>query len=1060
VVAAAIDAPGDPADAAPSAPAVNTPSSAAPSAAPAMTTMGQTVQLGAAGAGGYRPLMIGGGEPHLVRTELGGVLTNVTYAFGSFAHLSDLHIVDDQSPARTEWLDRLADNGNGTKFDTGSAYRPQESLSTHLVDAMCRSIRQIGRGPRTGLPFSFAIVTGDAVDNCQYNETRWYIDVLDGKPFIVPDSGARNNDESVSFRFGKEPSGAPHGHDNGYWSPENQTDADNYVGGAGFPHVPGLMTAARSTYAATGLGIRWYAAFGNHDRAIQGNLPVDLNGVEDCAIDIDPKAIAIGGQKPYTSGSSLPEHASPTDYVPVLNSLVMTPVSADPDRRLLNQQQFINEHFTTTGTPFGHGFGISPAAAKPYYAIPSSPIDPILYITLDSTARKGSGGAISVGQFEWLKDLLRANSSRFIDPSSGQIVTQPGVVDKLIVIFCHHTIKTMDNTGSGFGLSGTVLESLLLKFPNVIMMANGHTHANTIIAHPRPAGSPIPGGFWEVNSPSHIDWPVQSRIIEVAAGRGTISLFTTVIDIDAPLSHGTDISTPAALASLGRELSANDPQERGQITAPGDGTGTRRGSARDRNTQLLLPAPFALPDPVVDGSSIAAATTFVGFQQRIELIGTNDNDQVFHGAVVLGAQPTVDWKGFDGALRSVGAATNQNGCVEAFGVNGAGFIYHRVQTSPTVWDGSFWQGFDGSLRTIAAAVSGTGRVEVFGSNLNNEIVYRTQTKPGDWTGSGWGVFDGSLSQVAAATNRTGRIVLFGVNAWGAVVQRIQSSPGDWTGSRWLVIDGTLTTLAVGNDTEGYLQLFGVNEDGRLLTSKQAHAGDTFQPWTPVDGPNDWARHNVRQLAVQQNFGSLTLFGVDADGSILCRGQNILDAGDFGSWQPLGGQLRANGLAHTVPFLSPQPTQTTAAGATVSLGIGHTGAGPAYFTYAGLPAGLTGDGDGLITGRSTDTASRTYTVTVTLTDRYHLSTSVTFTWNIVFTAARVLVPNLTGDDLTSAEAELRAAGLVLGDVRTANDPSCTHLDKVMDQSPAANAQVDPGTAIAVYLGVLPPGMFCQ
>jgi hypothetical protein len=69
----------------------------------------------------------------------------------------------------------------------------------------------------------------------------------------------------------------------------------------------------------------------------------------------------------------------------------------------------------------------------------------------------------------------------------------------------------------------------------------------------------------------------------------------------ASFAHLSDlhISTPAAPASLGRELSANDPQERGQITAPGDGTGTRPGPAR--NTQLLLPAPFALPDPVVDG---------------------------------------------------------------------------------------------------------------------------------------------------------------------------------------------------------------------------------------------------------------------------------------------------------------------------------------------------------------------------------------------------------------------------------------------------------------------------
>ena len=65
------------------------------------------------------------------------------------------------------------------------------------------------------------------------------------------------------------------------------------------------------------------------------------------------------------------------------------------------------------------------------------------------------------------------------------------------------------------------------------------------------AGQAIDGGFWEISTASHIDWPIQSRIIEIAAspeaqqagefggasGPATISIFTTMVDIDAPLSH-------------------------------------------------------------------------------------------------------------------------------------------------------------------------------------------------------------------------------------------------------------------------------------------------------------------------------------------------------------------------------------------------------------------------------------------------------------------------------------------------------------------------------------------
>jgi hypothetical protein len=137
---------------------------------------------------------------------------------------------------------------------------------------------------------------------------------------------------------------------------------------------------------------------------------------------------------------------------------------------------------------------------------------------------------------------------------------------------------------------GDAVRDLLLRFPNVVAWVNGHTHRNAVTPFARPAGSPFPGGFWELNTAAHIDWPQQSRVVElVDNGDGTLSIFGTVVDTAAPESNRGRLDSPVALAALSRELAGNDWQSRAR---PVPGVDGRRGAVQDRNVELLLPAPF------------------------------------------------------------------------------------------------------------------------------------------------------------------------------------------------------------------------------------------------------------------------------------------------------------------------------------------------------------------------------------------------------------------------------------------------------------------------------------
>ena len=159
------------------------------------STLDQTIRIGSPSQGSYRILAAAPGESYIPRVDLTGVApgsarVGVRRSLFYCGHFSDMHIMDAQSPGRLEPL---------IAFDHslfGGAFRPHDTLTTHVGAAMVQSVSDLRESPLTGAPLAAAFVTGDSADQLSELETRWYIDLLDGTP-LVANSGAPNVYEGV-----------------------------------------------------------------------------------------------------------------------------------------------------------------------------------------------------------------------------------------------------------------------------------------------------------------------------------------------------------------------------------------------------------------------------------------------------------------------------------------------------------------------------------------------------------------------------------------------------------------------------------------------------------------------------------------------------------------------------------------------------------------------------------------------------------------------------------------------------------------------------------------------
>lgn len=563
-----------------------------PHRAAALTTLEQRIVKGTVlregTLGKYYQLTTASGEPHLPREELGRKSDGKSpKSLVHFAHFTDIHLVDGQSPARVEFLDRFNDPGQGCEnMPFSAAYRAQETLTTHTLEAMIRKLRAIEVSPITGEPVAFAICTGDNTDNEQFNELRWFIDLMDGNKTIVPGSGAAGVYEGVMAKEIADPD---------YWHPDPGVD-DKFKSRYGFPDYPGLLEQSVAGFTTTGVGMPWFQVFGNHDGLMQGNAPRNAFF----------ETVATG----HVKVQGPPPGLNPCDSFQLLRdnpeALMTGPartITADPKREIISRAKYIQEMFNTTGTPAGHGF-MNPNSLQSYW-FNDMPL--FRFIGLDTVNPGGfESGSIGAAQLAWLEQRLIEASSRYFDADGNEVRTQNG--DRYVVLFSHHGLRSMDNPVATPDpahpeendlprMLADEVAALVHRFPNVIAWVNGHTHNNVVEPRPDPAGRTQ--GFWDIGTAAHIDWACQSRLIEVVDNRdGTLSIFGTMFDHAGPVvPSGSD--PVLKLASISRELAANDYQfnfEGGQ------------GKVEDRNVELIIPAPF---DPKDGATSTTTSSSLV-----------------------------------------------------------------------------------------------------------------------------------------------------------------------------------------------------------------------------------------------------------------------------------------------------------------------------------------------------------------------------------------------------------------------------------------------------------------
>ena len=468
-------------------------------------------------------------DDHSVRDDLGGVVASGSGSvLAAIIHLSDLHVLDAASPARAEWVELEAHDPHWRPLL--HLHRPYDALTAFALHAHVRTVADAPVGPSTGRTFDIAVSSGDNIDNAQRNELDAYLALMAGGVAQLDAHGSAQDARPDTFD-GLWP----------YWSPDASV-ADGWRA-LGYPVVDDFIARASAPIVSAGIGLPWTSVPGNHDLMRQGTA------LPNAAMDV----LAVAPVKSLRAPDGFRPADSLAAYLttPEAFSAGPTfPIVADAARRAIDRREWIRAHVDARALGYG------PAHVRSGNTDTVVDLEHVRLVLLDTNHPDGDyQGSIGVGQLAWLDERLAE-----VGADSG----------RLAVVISHHGADSLvnDRGHDPDRRLAPALIDVVHRHPCVVAWLVGHRHINRIEPRRGPAG-----GFWEITTASIIDWPSQTRAVElIRHADGTIELICTLLD------HADE---PDGLATLHRDLAH-------RFTTTGVATRVA-GRAGDGNVRLLLP---------------------------------------------------------------------------------------------------------------------------------------------------------------------------------------------------------------------------------------------------------------------------------------------------------------------------------------------------------------------------------------------------------------------------------------------------------------------------------------